>query len=485
MEVNYPIDELKGIVGQECLTTLNLKTKTSATTQVAEELLSKSLKKKKATLLEVCRDRSYEGKTRVSLFFLASLAFTISLCGPDASLSSVALSNQLLCAGIASLQEVQAFELASQLEMRAGEVKFHHPILQDYLSALHLILEPVMSVMRFVSSQILSLDRDRWKILEFFFGLSMTDISPVARDCRFHILGLISEAFNATQPYVNNEFVLLMKRCIYETQDDSLCIQVHYELLRSHIYCYSLAEINENVPYISNYLLAQEGAVWNIYCRDQRHIKGFLQSLEKLHKVKKKKSKCYDVKEIETLGLNFNDPNTVVISLRNLEYTITTLRDFLETSQPSCPNIRTVQLEGPQASEPSVAVASSSITTKTTGLVSQKPAEVLALSLLPYGHFTYEQYERRKRKMVLTYYNMIKDLVIPHMQVYCTVLINAQYRKDDHILFKFTCNMRYDFYEAVVINPIAPMHWIKVFTLTMCRHENAKVNLFLLYCFCP
>lgn len=464
--VDYPIDELKDTVGHEVVATLDpkkLETKTSATTHIVNEKLSKSLKKK-ATILQVCRDRNYKGNTRLSIFFLANLAFTISLCGSDAALSSVALSNQLLCAGIASLQEVQVFELASQLERRAGSVpiKFHHPILQDYLSGLHLILEPVMSVMRFVSRQILSLDRDKWRILEFFFGLSMTDISPVARDCRFHILGLISEAFNANQPYVNNELVLLMKRCIYETQDDSLCIQVHYELLRSHIYCYSLAEINENVPYIANYLLAQESAMWNIYCRDQRHIGDFLESLEKLQKVKKKKSKCYDVKEIETLGLNFDDQNTVVISLRNMEYTITTLKDLLESSELSRPNIRTVQLEGPRSAEPSVAVASSSITVKTTGLASQKPAEVLALSLSPYGYFSYEQYERRKKKMVLIYYNMVKDLVIPHMQVYCTVLINAQYRKDDHILFKFTRNMRYDFYEAVTINPIVPMHWIKV-----------------------
>ena len=468
MEKDYPIDELKGIYGHQLLSTLDLskiKTKTSPTTVIVEALLSKTLKKKKITISEVCRHRSNrESKARFSLLFLANLAFAVSLCGADVSLATVALSNQLLCAGIASLQEVEAFGLAVLQEQERGgaNIRFTHPIIQYYLSALHLLLEPVMSVMKFVTNRMFSLDKDKWKILEMFFGLAMTDISPFARDCLFYILSFISQAFNATQPYIDNstKYVLLMKRCLYETQDDSLCIQVHYELLRSHIFCYDLPTINENVSSIAYYMVVQEDASWNIYCRGQRLIDQLVASLEQWKNIKKKKTKCYNIREIQSLGLDFDNPGIVVISLRSHEYTQTMLKEIFELSAPGGLNTRTVQLEGPRSMEPSVTVSSGTVTEKTS--VTRKSMDQTFLSLLPYGSFSREQYEKRKRQLVVIYYNMIKDLVIPHMQVYCTVLINAQYRKDDHIWFKFTRNMRHDFYEAVVINPLVPLHWIKV-----------------------
>ena len=80
----------------------------------------------------------------------------------------------------------------------------------------------------------------------------------------------------------------------------------------------------------------------------------------------------------------------------------------------------------------------------------------------PFGHQLTEQYRTQRQVENVTFYNMVKDLVAPQLQMYCPILVQAQYRKSDHIWFSFSRNMRYDFYEGVLITPIVPMHWVKV-----------------------
>ena len=54
----------------------------------------------------------------------------------------------------------------------------------------------------------------------------------------------------------------------------------------------------------------------------------------------------------------------------------------------------------------------------------------------------------------MSFFNTVKDLVGPPLQKYCPIPVQAKYHRSDHIWFSFSNNMRYDFYESVLITAI-------------------------------
>jgi hypothetical protein len=61
-----------------------------------------------------------------------------------------------------------------------------------------------------------------------------------------------------------------------------------------------------------------------------------------------------------------------------------------------------------------------------------------------------------------TFFNMSKDVFSHSLQEYSNTLIEAQYRKADHIWLVGSKNIRYHFYENVSISPLSALHWVKV-----------------------
>ena len=66
----------------------------------------------------------------------------------------------------------------------------------------------------------------------------------------------------------------------------------------------------------------------------------------------------------------------------------------------------------------------------------------------PFGHQSAEQYDM--------------DLVVTQLQIYYPIPVQTQYCKNDHIWLSSPRNMRYNFYEYMMMIPYLPIHWVKV-----------------------
>ena len=80
----------------------------------------------------------------------------------------------------------------------------------------------------------------------------------------------------------------------------------------------------------------------------------------------------------------------------------------------------------------------------------------------PFGHQSAEEYKTQREMENVAFYDMVKDLVVPHLKIYQPMIVQTQYHKSDFIWLPFSCNMRCNFYKCAMITPIVPMHWFKV-----------------------
>ena len=372
------------------------------------------------------------------------------------------LSNELLQCSFACMADVKQLGMIKSESFEGFFVnpsyhyQFLHPIIQEYLAAYYLINQPLMTVLKFVNSKLFSLDQNKWGILEMYFGLAGAGLSKIAKEALFYMLSYICQSFNGSHPIVSNQKALLIMRCLNEAQDNNLCLQVHHELFRSQIFSFSIDEIESSINGVAYYLVssAQDNATWKIYCSKERLIGKLKSRIHKCTDIRKRKTLVVII--IEDHDLMFGDVNRVVISLQSRDFVFTTLSEHISYGERDT-HFDSQAIE--VTSESSVIVTADRVTRPSMPVVSSDPSE---LSLVPYGHQTTEQYRTQRQVENVTFYNMVKDLVSPQLQMYCPILVQTQYRKSDHIWFSFSRNMRYDFYEGVLITPIVPMHWVKV-----------------------
>ena len=372
------------------------------------------------------------------------------------------LSNELLKCRFACMADVKQLGMIKSMSYEGFFVnpscnyQFLHPIIQEYFAAYYLINQPLMTVMKFVNDKLFSLDPKKWGILEMYFGLAGAGLSKIAKAALFYILNYICLSFDDSHPIVSNQKALLIMRCLNEAQDNNLCLQVHHELFRSHIFSFSIDEIESSINGIAYYLVssAQDDTTWKLYCSKEKLVSRLKLRIHKCMNMTKRKTPVLVVKEDH--DLMFGDLNRIVISLRRRDYVINTLREYL--SYDGCGthfNSRAYEA----TSKSSVVVTADQVTRPSMSVVSSHLSE---LSLVPYGHQTTEQYRMQRRAENVLFYNIVKDFVAPQLQMYCPILVQTEYRKNDHIWFSFSRNTRYDFSESVLITPIVPMHWVKV-----------------------
>ena len=351
------------------------------------------------------------------------------------------LSNELLQYGFACMEDVNQLGLLKNestkpvgvIDRPSYHYQFLHPIIQEYLAGYYLINQPLMTVLKFVNSKLFSLDQNKWGVLEMYFGLAGAGLCKIAKEALFYIVSYICQSFNGSHPIVSNQKVLLIMRCLNEAQDNNLCLQVHHELFRSQIFSFNIDEIESSINGVAYYLVssAQDDNTWKIYCSDERLVSKLKLRIRKRTDLRRRKTPVVVIGEDHYLM--FGDLNRIVIHLESQNYEVTSESPIIVTAD--------------QVIRPSMLV------------VSSDPSE---LSLVPYGHQTTEQYRTQRQVENVTFYNMVKDLVAPQLQMYCPILVQTQYRKSDHIWFSFSQNMRHDFYEGVQITPFVPMHWVKV-----------------------
>ena len=378
------------------------------------------------------------------LTLVCRLAYCSEVC--KIPLNDIELSLELLHLKIPSQAKADSYNLIEctyNSALSTTSYNFVNTTVQSYFAALYLTFQPLMHVFTFTSTLQL-LDQCQWKVLEFYFGLVGSGLSSVAKDSLFYILSYISQSFNCNHPFVDNHLVLLMLRCLHEAEDDSLSLQAHYDILKSQTFSYNINEIHDSLPAIAYYLTSHNEATWKIYCTHGNiRVDHLMRLIKAFERDKHRKKRCVVVEDKEQLT---NDPNRIIITLRNKEYLLTEI------------NIDGKDREEEMSLEKSATVVGST----TLQQSSIKAFGPLYIPLLSYGHLSTDQYMKRKQVKVTVFFNLLKDLLLSHLQVYSSELIKSQYRKDDHNWFLLPFNMRHDFYEAVLINPIIPLHWAKV-----------------------
>ena len=394
-------------------------------------------------------------KQKDSLNMLGRWAF---LDYVDKSILPQQLSNELLRNGFERMadvlqlgmidcvtKKVESFEYSTPTDL----YRFHHFVIQEYCAALHLVQLPLMSALKFATSQLFSLPSNKWGILEAYFGLAKSKMSPVAKESLFYILQYVCRSFTGSHPFLDNPVVLLVLRCLFEAHDVDLCLQVHHELLLSQTFSFKLPALKTSTRALSYYLSnsVPEDTIWRVYCSDEKLVKELVMYVTKYSSRRRTQPIVVRVDE----QIIYGDPERIVISLRSRDYLLSTLPQYLFLHPKPSTEF---------ASSDSSLVITPEKMTDTLPIVSSEPNN---MSLLPYGYVTKEQLETRKQVENAVYYPMVKDLMVPLVQPYCpTVVVQSQYRKGDHIWLSCSRNIRHDFYENVQISPISPLHWVKV-----------------------
>ena len=459
----YPLNELgTGDMAEYVIPSIKeavpIKSKSEITSNIVTKMICKAMSIKPPIKDVVRLFKNLKEPMMVSLLMLGRWAFILHMIG---MIMPQQFSNELLQFGLGCMTDIQTLGMfVQQMESYSTNVtqfQFHHPIFQEYFAAVYLIHQPIMSVLKFVSGNLFSLDKSKWGILETYFGLARTGISNVAKNSLFHIMSYICQSFDCSQPIINNEMVLLIMRCLNESQDGDLCRQAHYELFKSQTFLFKLSDVNNSCYSLAYYLASsiQDSEVWKVYCCSEDFVIRKLAMFVDEHSKKGKRKLIVQIDPQLTCG----DSDHIVISLRSRDYIMSNVSEYFLKATST----RGVSFD--ESFSKTFISDSSLFSTVNRATLSSKIISSGAASvgfLVPYGHQTTEQYRTQRQVENVTFYNMVKDLIAPQLQMYCPILVQTQYRKSDHIWFSFSRNMRYDFYEGVLITPIVPMHWVKV-----------------------
>ena len=459
----YPIIELlNGDTAQNVIMSIKecvpFKCKSVITSSIVTKMICEGMSIKPPIKDTMKLFRSLKEPMMASLLMLGRWAFILHMIG---MIMPQQFSNELLQFGLGCMTDIQSLGMFVQrMESYSTNViqfQFCHPVFQEYFAAVYLIHQPIMSVLKFVSGNLFSLDKSKWGILEIYFGLAKTGISNVAKNSLFHILSHICQSFDCSQPIINNQRVLLIMRCLNESQDGDLCRQTHYELFKSQTFLFKLCDVSNSCYSLAYYLASsiQDNEVWKVYCCSEDLVIRKLAMFVEEHSKKGKRKIIVQIDPQLTCG----DSDHIVISLRSRDYILSNVSEyFLKIS-----SARGISSDGSFSetfTSDSSLISTMNKVTLSSKIISSGDASVGFL--VPYGHQTTEQYRTQRQVENVTFFNMVKDLVAPQLQMYCPILVQTQYRKSDHIWFSFSRNMRYDFYEGVLISPIVPMHWVKV-----------------------
>ena len=375
---------------------------------------------------------------------------------------SVELSNELLRLGFSCLSDGNALRL---IDMRTLHEESYHGngnsysfvdlAVQKFLSAVYLSYQPVMNTYEFIKQYILREDRheslraDCEDVLQLYFGIADSGLSEHGKGVLPHLLHFLCQYVNSNDPIIDNRIALLVISCLNQAQNKALCLQVHHEFFQRHIISYNMSMLEDKLSDLAYYLVCttEQRQYWTVYCAEERTgliIKDEVQQLQGVISIQ-----CHP-------ELTRYEPGRVIISNKNLDYLHSVMDSLIPQLQSSYSKAVT-----------ETALSSSSLLVSTDKVPLPSLATFARSSYNPvsaaYGYLTVEQFENRKKFENVSYFNMVKDLMVPLIQPYCpTVVVQSQYRKGDHIWLSCSRNIRHHFYENVHISPITPLHWVKV-----------------------
>lgn len=380
-----------------------------------------------------------ERERELLITLVCRLAF-VKTCGHNPEI--VELSNALLQQGHETITTRNTlglidFRTFHDEQFSSGNsFSFIDLTLQKLLTAMYLCHQPIMTVIDFIkqfifgeSSKDSVIVKDCGEVLQFVFGLaeSKHGIGECTSDVLPHLLHYTCQFIPSTEPIVDNNIALLVLACLRQAQSPSLCKKVHHEFFKRQILSYKIdmLELHDIKYYLAS--TTEQHQNWTLYCNDESdkpNLVEFVSSIKREFSVTVH-VRCYP-------ALTRYETRRVTISNRNPDHLLNVMGQVLGKDQST-----TILQEG--------ATSSSS---------SQVPSV--------YGYLTVEQMESMKAYENITYYNMVKDLLMTPLQLYSTLPMQTQYRKGDHIWLMGSQNIRYNFYKNVEISPLPAMHWVKV-----------------------
>jgi hypothetical protein len=356
---------------------------------------------------------------------LCRLAY-LRTCGLQ--LEQVELSNELLRLGYDYLTPANTFELIDFRTIHelpyssdaGNSYTFINVSIQSFLTAIYILHQPLMSIIDFVSQYIINNPSPAAHCkdtLRYIFGLAKR-ISDTTTITLPHVIQFMCQKIDNNDPVVDNETALLIFSCLNEAQDKSLCLKVHHEFFIKRIFSYLISTIRENLDDIGYYMIstAEQRHRWSIYCADKSNGNVVASEIHQLYGV----GVAVEVKP----ELVHHQKDRVLISDRSVDYLHSVMSTF--------------NIQHPV----SLAVDGSN-----TNTCAYPNKEVL---------------EKSRKLENDTFFNMSKDVFSHSLQEYSNTLIEAQYRKADHIWLVGSKNIRYHFYENVSISPLSALHWVKV-----------------------
>ena len=375
-------------------------------------------------------------------------------------LDSKQLSIVLLHIGYGALGDIRLFDLIDNRTVHSEDYgdgagnsfSFLDSSIQHFLAAVYLLSQPIMKVIEFIKEYIMVESSDAaitdvaaecMCALQYYFGLADCKIVGNPRGILTNIISFLCQYIHTSQPIVDDKVALLVINCLYQAHDKTHCVQVNHEFQRQ-IFSYNITLMKECFESFSFFLKSTcqpNQPMWVVYCMEEGRGRGLASD---------------SVSIVVNVHLTKGDRERLVISNKNLEY----LRSVLVPSDPRSLVQRDHSMASSGDAVHVMAPGGRMLTTPTTDPASQDKKEEVALR--PYGYLSKPQLESHRRISVVTYFNIVKDLMAPQLQLHSHTLVTSQYRKSDHIWFSFPVGMRHKFYENVAITPYVPLHWVKV-----------------------
>ena len=378
---------------------------------------------------------------------------------------SIEFSNALLQHGISSFNSTDALNL---IDMRTihdepyssgNSFSFIDPHVQKFLAAVYLCHEPLMVLIDYIKLHIMSNsnpaievtdDRkyeDCAEVMTYVFGLAKSGLNDELFNDLLIFIRYMSQFIITTEPIVDNKMALLILACLRQAQDKPLCITVHNDYFKSQIFSYKFEHIK--VADLSYYLLStsSDPQTWTIYFNDQSTGKSVTSLVENIHQQ-------YGIVVHSRLQPDITkEKGRIVISNRNIDH----LKSVLLSTTSSYPSVYSDK-----------SASASVLPTEPLQESTVKPPDECSSSSPPdshpikYGFYGEAIYESMQNTENVTYFNMVKDILVTPLQSYSRQVLECQYRKADHIWITGSQSLRYHFYKSVLIAPYVPMHWVKV-----------------------
>ena len=379
---------------------------------------------------------------------------------------SIELSNALLQHGISSFNSTDALNL---IDMRTihdepyssgNSFSFIDPLVQKFLAAVYLCCEPLMVLIDFIKLHIMSNsnpaievtdDRkyeDCAEVMKYVFGLAKSGLNDKLFNDLLIFIRYMSQFIITTEPIVDNKMALLILACLRQAQDKPLCRKVHHEYFKRQIFCYKFGNLESRdlSYYLSSTSSVQQ--IWTIYFCDQAtgsSLSSFVKNIHQQYGI---------VVHIKPQADITKERGRIVISNRNIDH----LKSVLLSTTSSYPSVYSDK-------SASASVLPGEPLQESTDI---KPPDECSSSSPPdshpikYGFYEVAVYESMQNTENVTYFNMVKDILVTPLQSYSRQVLECQYRKADHIWITGSQSLRYHFYRSVLIAPYVPMHWVKV-----------------------